>query len=69
MERLSILESQQKRAQELHSLYWIAQAVNFSMELDDLMELIYTQLKRVMTLPAFYIALKNPDKDVMAYAF
>ncbi|MBN2003001.1 MAG: GAF domain-containing protein [Anaerolineae bacterium] len=69
MERVSTLEKQQKRAQELRSLYWIAQAVNFAMELDDLMELIYTQLKRVMNLPIFYIALKDPDQDILSYAF
>ncbi len=69
LERVSIVENQQKRAQELRSLYWIAQAVNFAMELDDLMELIYTQLKRVMNLPTFYIALKDPDRDILSYAF
>ncbi len=69
MERVSILENQQKRAQELRSLYWIAQAINFAMELDDLMELIYTQLKRVISLPTFYIALKDPDQDILTYAF
>jgi signal transduction histidine kinase len=69
LERATIIESQQKRAQELRSLYWIAQAINFSMELDDLMELIYTQLKRVITFPNFYIAMKDPDEDELGFAF
>ena len=69
LERTTIAESQQMRAQELQSLYWIAQSINFAMQIDDLLELIYTQLQRVMTLPNFYIALKQADEDVLSYAF
>jgi signal transduction histidine kinase len=69
LERATIAESQQKRAHELQSLYWIAQSISFAMQIDDLMELIYTQLKRVMTLPNFYIALKHPDEDLLSYTF
>lgn len=60
---------QHERAQELQSLYWIAQAINFSMQIDDLMELIYTQTKRVIDLPNFCVALKEPDRNALAYAF
>ncbi len=69
LERIRVRENQQKRAEELRSLYWIAQAVNFSMQLDDLMELVYTQLKRVMALPVFYLALRDQDADTLSYAF
>ncbi|MBN1873668.1 MAG: GAF domain-containing protein, partial [Anaerolineae bacterium] len=69
LERASIAESQPKRAQELRSLYWIAQAINFTTQIDDLMELIYTQLKHVIDLPNFYIALRQPDEDKLAFAF
>lgn len=69
LERATIAESQPKRAQELRSLYWIAQAINFTTQIDDLMELIYTQLKRVIDLPNFYIALRQPDEDKLGFAF
>ena len=69
LERARIVESQQKRAKELDALYWIAQAVNFSMPSDDIMELIYTQLNRVMPLPNFYIALTQPEKNMLAFTF
>lgn len=69
LEHIQLQENQQKRAQELRSLYWIAQAVSFTMHLDDLMELIYTQLQRVMILPTFHIALKDSDGKNLAYAF
>ncbi len=61
LERTALLEIQKERAEELQAIYWITQAANFSVELDDLLELIYTQLKRVMQLPNFYIALINQD--------
>ena len=56
-------------AAELQALHWIAQAINFSMRIDDLMELIYTQTQRVIDLPNFYIALKAPEANDLAYAF
>lgn len=69
LERTALLEIQKKRAEELQAIYWITQAANFSVELDDLLELIYTQLKRVIQLPNFYIALINPDTGDLSPAF
>ncbi len=69
LERAAFAESQPKRAQELRSLYWIAQAINFTTQIDDLMELIYTQLKRVIAMPNFYIALRQPDEERLAFTF
>ncbi|MBN1874519.1 MAG: GAF domain-containing protein [Anaerolineae bacterium] len=69
LERLSIMDDQQKRAKELGAIYWMAQAVNFAMPLDDILELIYTQLNRVINIPNFRIALKSPDKDTLSFAF
>jgi len=69
LERTAFAESQPKRAQELRSLYWIAQAINFTTQIDDLMELIYTQLKHVIAMPNFYIALRQPDEERLAFTF
>lgn len=69
LEQASLLEAQRQRTEELQVLYWIAQAANFSTEIDDMMELIYTQLKRVMRLPSFYIALHSADMDTLARTF
>ncbi len=69
LERAAVAETQPKRADELRSLYWIAQALNFTTEIDDIMELIYTQLKRVIAMPNFYIALKDPDEARLAFTF
>lgn len=69
LERAAVAETQPKRADELRSLFWIAQALNFTTEIDDIMELIYTQLKRVIAMPNFYIALKDPDEDILSFSF
>jgi signal transduction histidine kinase len=69
LQRAALVEAQEKRAEELRALYWIAQAISFSMDIDDLMELIYTQLKRVVQLPSFYIALIDPDTDRFSFSF
>ncbi len=69
LERLRVLASQQKRAKELEAIYWMAQAINFAMPLDDILELIYTQLNRVIHMPNFRIALKDPVRNVLSFAF
>jgi len=51
------------------ALRWVGQAVNFMMEVDDLMELIYAQTSRVLDTSNFYIALYNPEKEALSFAF
>lgn len=58
-----------RREAELKSLYLIAQAVNFSMPLDDVLELIYTQLERVIPAPNFYMALLDPATRTFSFTF
>ncbi len=69
LSRAAVIEGQQKRARELNALYWLAQAINFTMPLDDIMEMIYTQLSRVIPLPIFFIALRNTQGDKLKLAF
>ncbi len=69
LERAVLVENQSQRMLELEALYWITQAINFTMPLDDILELIYTQLQRVIPVPNFYVALKNAENDILAYAF
>ncbi len=59
----------QRHELELQSLHWIVQAANFTMPVDDIMELIYTQIQRVLQTPGFYIALTNPERNALTYAF
>lgn len=61
--------SARRRDAELKSLYLIAQAINFTMPLDDVLELIYTQLERVISAPNFYIALVNREDQTFEFTF
>jgi signal transduction histidine kinase len=54
---------------EVDVLRWVAQAVNFTMDVDDLMELIYAQTSRVLDTTNFYIALHNAEKGTLSFAF
>ncbi len=47
----------------------IAQSVSFSVQPDDLMELIYTQTNRVLDARNFYIALHDPLTRTLRFAF
>ncbi len=59
----------QRRDAELKSLYLIAQGVNFTMPLDDVLELIYTQLERVVSAPNFYLALVDLEEETFTFSF
>ncbi len=59
----------ERRMTEVEVLRWVGQAVNFSMDVDDLLELIYTQAGRVLDTTNFYIALYNPEKRSLSFAF
>jgi len=66
---VALVEAEGSRAEELQVLYWIAQAVNFTMDADTLMELIYTQLKRVLRVPSFGVAMVDPDDRELSFTF
>lgn len=68
-ERSQVIESLERRVQELDVLSQVGQAVNFTIEFDDLLELIYAQISRLLPLPNFYIALYEDKIDRMYFAF
>jgi signal transduction histidine kinase len=53
----------------LETVLRIAQAVGYSVELDDLLELIYTQVGRVLDVSNFYVALHNTERKTLRFAF
>ena len=69
LQRAALAEAQERHAEELQALFWIAQSLNFAMDADTLMELIYTQLHRVIRAPNFYIALKDSAGERLSFAF
>jgi signal transduction histidine kinase len=59
----------ERRVTELDVLRWIGQAINFDMDIDDLMELIYAQTSRVIDTRNFSIALYNAESEQLVPAF
>jgi len=69
LERAVILDDLERRVSELNALSRISQAVNFTQDPDDILELIYTQTSRVLDTRNFYIALADPKRGTMRFAF
>lgn len=69
LEKTRLVSDLKRRVAELEALRWIGQAVNFTMDVDDLIELIYAQTSRVLDTSNFYIALYNPKKKTISFAF
>ena len=69
LERAVVTDDLQRRVNELNALSRISQAVNFTLDLDDIMELIYTQTSRVIDTRNFYIALADHKRGTMRFAF
>lgn len=69
LEKVNLVNDLKRRVAEMDVLRWVGQAVNFTMDVDDLMKLIYTQTSRVLDTTNFYIALYNPEKKTLSFAF
>ena len=69
LEKARLFSDLERRMTEVDVLHWVGQAVTFTMGVDDLMELIYAQTSRVLNTSNFYIALYNPEKATLSFAF
>ena len=69
LEKARLFTDLEHRMTEVDALRWVGQAVSFEMEVDDLMELVYAQASRVLDTRNFYIALYNPEKETLSFAF
>ena len=69
LDRVQLISDLQRKVTELNALRWIGQAMHFSVSLDDLLELIYTQTSRVLAATSFYIALYDKAKGTLSFAF
>jgi signal transduction histidine kinase len=67
--RARLITDLEWRTTELETILRIAQAVGYSVEVDDLMELIYTQIGRVLDVRNFYVALHDPKGHTLRFAF
>ena len=69
VERALIVDSLERRVRELDVLSQVSQAINFTIEFDDLLELISAQAQKLIEATHFYIALYDADTDELYYAF
>ncbi len=69
LDRVRLITDLERRVQELEVVGTIARSVGFSVQPDDLMELIYTQTNRVLDARNFYIALYDPPTRTLRFAF
>ena len=69
LERAVVFDDLERRVSELNALSRISQAVNFTQDPDDILELIYTQTSRVIDTRNFYIALADHKRGTMRFAF
>jgi len=69
LDRVQLISDLERKVNELNALRWISQAIQFSVSLDDLLELIYNQTSRVLGIDNFYIALYDGAKQTLSFAF
>ncbi len=69
LERVQLISDLERRVNELNALRWISQAIHFSVSLDDLLELIFNQTRRVLGIGSFYITLYDEAKGTLSFAF
>ncbi|MCU0498410.1 MAG: GAF domain-containing protein [Anaerolineae bacterium] len=69
IERTQAIDSLERRVRELDVLSQVGQAVNFTIEFDDLLELISTRTARLIESSHFYIALYDANLRQLYFAF
>lgn len=69
IERAIVITSLESRVDELNVLSSVGQAVNFTIEINDLLELISVQTLRLIPSPYFYIVLLEPSTNQLYFAF
>ncbi len=69
IERAQVIDSLQRELKKLDVLSQVGQAVNFTIQFDDLLELIYAQTYRLIDTTNFYITLHDANANQMYYAF
>lgn len=69
VERANVIRSLERRVRELDVLGQVSQAINFSISLDDLLELVSAQIDKLFESPYFYVVLYENQSEELYYAF
>jgi len=69
VERAQVVNDLRRRVQELDVLSQVSQAVSFTLNFEDLLELVYAQVSKVVDTTNFYIILFDERRNMLRYAF
>ena len=69
IERVQAVTDLERRMRVQDVLSQVSRALNFAIDLDTLLELIYAQTRRVIDAPVFAIALRDMASDELTYVF
>ncbi|RPI99440.1 MAG: hypothetical protein EHM39_06525, partial [Chloroflexi bacterium] len=69
VERAQAVDDLERRVRVQDVLSQVSRALNFAIDFDTLLELIYAQTLRVIDAPCFYIALRNSTTNELTYVF
>lgn len=69
IERAQVVAHMENRVREMNVLSRVAQGVNITLSLDDILELVYAQTVQVLPASNFHIMLYDAETGVYQYAF
>ncbi len=69
VERATVTSDLERRVRELNVLSQVSQAVSFTLNYDDLLELIYAQASKVVPARNFYLLLNDTQTNTFSFAF
>lgn len=69
LDNARLLSERERRIAQLGVLNQISQAISATLSLDQLLDLIYWQISRVMDTANFYIALYHPERNLLTFAY
>ncbi len=67
IDNAGLFKAVQHQAQRLAVLNEVGKAIGSTLELDDLLELIYNQLSKVIPTETYYVALYEPEEQVLDF--
>jgi signal transduction histidine kinase len=69
LERADVIRRLEDRVAQLDQLSQFSQALNFTIEFDDLLELVYTHCQRLLHVHDFFVVIQEPNGMRPYYAF
>lgn len=69
LERANVVHRLEMRIADLDTLSHFSQALNYTIVLDDLLELVYTNYSRAFAIEDFYIVLRNQYQNALHHVF